>query len=66
MKIEAFAEKVLLYIWDDIAKIKPDDWFEEKTYDDLLKSFYELRDEKLSIFRLGENLTFNHEGNENE
>ena len=65
-KIEAFAEKVLLYIWDDIAKIKPDDWFKERTYDDLLKSFYDLRNEKLSIFRLDENLTFNHEGNENE
>lgn len=66
-KIEAFAEKVLLYIWDDVAKIKPEDWFNEKTYDDLLKKFYELNNEKLSIFKLNDELTFIHEGNdENE
>ena len=62
-KIESFAEKVLLYIWDDVAKIKPEEWFYEKTYDDLLNKFYELQKERLGVFK---DITFIHEGNENE
>ena len=38
--IEKFIEKVLLYIWDDVAKIDPTLWF-----DDTINSFDELVDE---------------------
>lgn len=35
-----FAEKVLSYIWDDVAKIDVEDWFGNiKTYDELLTAY---------------------------
>lgn len=48
--IDRFIEKVLLYIWEDVAKIDPSIWFDEdiKSFDDLVKSYY---DNKLKIFK---------------
>ena len=48
--IDRFIEKVLLYIWDDVAKIDPSIWFGEniRSFDDLVKSYYE---NKLKIFK---------------
>lgn len=39
--IENFAEKVLMYIWEDIAKIDPTLWFSSdfKSFDELLDAF---------------------------
>lgn len=36
-----FAEKVLVYLWEDIAKLKPSDWFKEdiRTFEKLLKDY---------------------------
>ena len=35
-----FAEKILSYLWDDVAKINPEDWFGNiKTYDKLLSAY---------------------------
>ena len=38
---KAFAEKVLMYLWDDVAKLNKEIWFDPKyrTLDDLLKAF---------------------------
>ena len=43
-------EKVLLYIWDDIAKIDPSLWFDDSisSFDELTKAYY---DNKLRIFK---------------
>ncbi len=37
----SFSEKVLMYLWEDIAKLEPTEWFNEniKTLDDLLKKY---------------------------
>ena len=39
-----FAEKVLMYLWEDIAKLKPSDWFREdiKTLEKLLDNYQEI------------------------
>ena len=35
-----FAEKILSYIWDDVAKIDIEEWFGNiKSYDELLSSY---------------------------
>lgn len=41
-EINKFIEKVLLYIWDDIAKLDPNLWFNDNinTFDDLVKSYH--------------------------
>lgn len=48
--IDKFIEKVLLYIWEDVAKLDPSLWFDDKisSFDDLVKSYY---DNKLHIFK---------------
>jgi len=48
--MDKFIEKVLLYIWDDVAKLDPSLWFDDKinSFDDLVKSYY---DNKLRIFK---------------
>ena len=39
--VRAFAEKVLMYLWEDIAKLKPSEWFNDsiETLDELLKQY---------------------------
>lgn len=46
---KAFAEKVLMYLWDDVAKLNRESWFNQKykTLDDLLVGF---KNENLKIF----------------
>lgn len=48
--MDKFIEKVLLYIWEDVAKLDPSLWFDEKinSFDDLVKAYY---DNKLRIFK---------------
>lgn len=48
--INKFVEKVLLYIWDDVAKIDSSLWFGEeiKSFDDLINEFYK---KNLNIFK---------------
>ena len=48
--MDKFIEKVLLYIWDDVAKLDPSLWFDDKinSFDNLVKSYY---DNKLRIFK---------------
>ena len=51
-----FAEKVLSYIWDDVAKINRDSWFDSNKYrtlDSLVTSFSE---KGLEVF--GDNISF--------
>lgn len=47
---ENFAEKVLFYIWDDIAKFDRSMWFDDKckSFEDLLKEFEK---NKLKVFK---------------
>lgn len=47
---EAFVEKVLMYIWSDIAKIDPTLWFNKdfKSFDELAAAFYT---DRLAIFK---------------
>ncbi len=46
---KAFAEKVLMYLWDDVAKLNKEAWFNHqyKTLDDLLIGF---ENENLKVF----------------
>ena len=37
-----FTEKVLSYIWEDVAKINREIWFKEKTFDSLVDSFIKI------------------------
>ena len=48
--INKFVEKVLLYIWDDVAKIDSSLWFGEdiKSFDDLVSEYYE---NNLKVFK---------------
>lgn len=48
--MDKFIEKVLLYIWDDVAKLDPTMWFDDSisSFDDLIKSYYNNR---LRIFK---------------
>lgn len=48
--INKFVEKVLLYIWDDVAKIDSDLWFGEdiKSFDDLVSEYYK---NNLKVFK---------------
>lgn len=48
--MDKFIEKVLLYIWDDVAKLDPTLWFNDdiNSFDELVKSYY---DNKLRIFK---------------
>lgn len=48
--MDKFIEKVLLYIWDDVAKLDPTLWFDDSisSFDDLIKSYY---DNRLRIFK---------------
>lgn len=58
-----FAEKILSYIWDDVAKINRDSWFDKnkyKTLDSLVKGFTE---KGLEIF--SDNISFTREENSN-
>lgn len=45
-----FAEKVLMYIWNDIAKTAPNKWFDEKTLDNVLEKFENSVSESLLVF----------------
>lgn len=60
-----FAEKVLSYLWDDVAKINPEDWFGNiKTYDELLSSYEK---ESVRVFnKLFENYQIHIEENNDE
>ncbi len=48
--MDKFIEKVLLYIWDDVAKLDPTLWFDDNinSFDELVKSYY---DNKLCVFK---------------
>lgn len=48
--INKFVEKVLLYIWDDVAKMDPDLWFGEniKSFDNLVDEYYK---NNLKVFK---------------
>lgn len=48
--VNKFIEKVLLYIWDDVAKIDSSLWFGEdiKSFDDLVDEYYE---KNLKVFK---------------
>ncbi len=48
--IDKFIEKVLLYIWDDIAKIDLELWFDDdiNCFDDLVEKYY---NENLRVFK---------------
>ena len=48
--IDRFIEKVLLYIWDDVAKIDPTLWFGDgiSSFNDLVDEYY---DENLKVFK---------------
>ncbi len=43
LAIKKFSEKVLMYLWEDVAKLDPKRWFDEdiKTFDKLLKKYNE-------------------------
>ena len=59
-----FAEKVLSYIWEDVAKINRDSWFDIKkyrTFDSLISSFTE---KGLEVF--GDNISFTRDQNNKE
>ena len=44
-----FIEKVLLYIWDDVAKIDPTLWFDDiNSFDELVDEYYDMN---LRVFR---------------
>lgn len=60
-----FAEKILSYLWDDVAKINSEDWFGNiKTYDELLSSYER---ESIKVFnKLFENYQIHIEENNNE
>lgn len=49
-KIERFTEKVFHYIWEDVAKINRDDWFDKSivSFDDLVDDF---RENGLKVFK---------------
>lgn len=58
-----FAEKILSYIWDDVAKINRESWFDGNKYrtlDSLVKGFTE---KGLEIF--GDNISFTREKSDN-
>lgn len=57
-----FAEKVLSYIWDDVAKINREDWFDSKKYKTLESVINGYIDNGLNVF--GDNLNFNESNNE--
>lgn len=48
--INKFIEKVLLYIWEDVAKLDPTLWFDDSinSFDELVKSYY---NNKLRVFK---------------
>lgn len=48
--IDKFIEKVLLYIWDDVAKVDPNLWFNDEIecFDDLVSEYH---DKKLNVFK---------------
>lgn len=47
--IDKFIEKVLLYIWDDVAKIDPTLWFDDiNSFDELVDEYYDMN---LRVFR---------------
>lgn len=59
-----FAEKVLSYLWEDVAKINKDAWFDKdkyRTLDSLVTSFMEIG---LSVF--SDNISFTREQNNEE
>lgn len=60
-----FAEKILSYLWDDVAKINIEDWFGNiKTYDELLSSYEK---ESVRVFnKLFENYQIHIEENNYE
>ena len=60
-----FAEKILSYLWDDVAKINIEDWFGNiKTYDELLSSYEK---ESVRVFnKLFENYQIHIEENNDE
>lgn len=60
-----FAEKILSYLWDDVAKINPEDWFGDiKTYDRLLSTYEK---ESVKVFNnLFEKYQIHIEENSNE
>lgn len=46
-KKNRFSEKVLMYIWEDVAKMNKNEWFDEyNSYEELLEDFY-LNSEKV-------------------
>ena len=48
---KAFAEKMLKYIWEDIAKLDPEEWFpNSQSLDDVIEDF---RENGLSVFKDG-------------
>ena len=50
-KLKMFGEKVLMYIWNDIAKTSPNKWFDHDTLDILLNCFEKNENnESLSVF----------------
>ena len=50
-KLKMFGEKVLMYIWNDIAKTSPNKWFDYDTLDILLNCFEKNENnESLSVF----------------
>lgn len=59
--INKFIEKVLLYIWDDVAKLDPTLWFDDNisSFDDLVNAYYE---NKLQVFKD----MFNDQNNESQ
>ena len=49
-KRKIFGEKVLMYIWNDVAKTAPNKWFDDKTLDKVLESFERNTIESLQVF----------------
>ena len=45
-----FAEKVLMYIWNDVAKTSLNKWFDDKTLDKVLENFENSTSETLLVF----------------
>ena len=63
--IKSFSEKVLMYLWEDIAKLEPSEWFNDniKTLDTLLKEYEE---KGISVFsnNIQDRLNIENDGDE--
>ena len=46
-----FAEKVLMYIWNDVSQINRSDWFIYETYNELIENFLKTEEDSLKVLK---------------